>query len=100
MVVKETPHPLFPLPPDVVRAFRQVSERDAFLLSGVLHDRHKFRLYEGLQIGSRVVGAIVLSPTDTASYKALVGSVQRVVVARAWATRDAAVPVHLEYIDC
>ena len=45
-----------------------------------------------------MVGAIVLSPTDAASQEPVVGSVQRVVVARARAPRDAAVQHCLEYI--
>ena len=36
-----------------------------------------------------MVGAIVISPTDAASQEAVVGSAQRVVVARAWTPRDA-----------
>ena len=46
-----------------------------------------------------MVGAIVLSSTDAASQKALVGSAQRAVVARTWAPRDAAVQRCLEYLD-
>ena len=45
-----------------------------------------------------MVGAIVLSPTDAASQKAVVGSAQRVVVARVRATCDAAVHHYLEYL--
>ena len=45
-----------------------------------------------------MVGSNVLSPTDAASQKAVVGSVQRVVVARARASRDAAVQHSLEYL--
>ena len=46
-----------------------------------------------------MVGAIVLSPIDTASLQqAVVGSTQRVVVARARAPRDAAVQCCLEYL--
>ena len=45
-----------------------------------------------------MVGAIVLSPTDAASQEAVVGSAQRVVVARARAPRDAAVQHCLEYL--
>ena len=41
---------------------------------------------------------IGLSPTDAASQDALVGSVQRVVVARPRAPRDAAVQLCLEYL--
>ena len=44
-----------------------------------------------------MVDAIVLSPTDAASQKAVVGSAQRIVVARARAPRDAAVQHYLEY---
>ena len=46
-----------------------------------------------------MVGAIVISPTDAASQEAVVGSAQRVVVARARAPRDAAVQHCLEYLD-
>ena len=45
-----------------------------------------------------MVGAIVLSPTDTASREPVVGSAQRVVVARVRAPRDAAVRHCLEYL--
>ena len=45
-----------------------------------------------------MVGAIVISPTDAANQKAVVGSAQRVVVARARARRDAAVQHCLEYL--
>ena len=45
-----------------------------------------------------MVGAIVLSPTDAASQEPVVGSAQRVVVARARALRDAAVQHCLEYL--
>ena len=45
-----------------------------------------------------MVGAIVLSPTDAASQEPVVGSAQRVVVARARAPRDAAVQHGLEYL--
>ena len=52
----------------------------------------------GVQIGIRLVVAIVLSPTDAASQEAVVGSAQRVVVARARTPRDAAVQHCLEYL--
>ena len=45
-----------------------------------------------------MVGTIVLSPTDAASQEPVVGSAQRVVVARARAPRDAAVQHCLEYL--
>ena len=45
-----------------------------------------------------MVGAIVLSPTDAASQESVVGSAQRVVVARARAPRDVAVQHCLEYL--
>ena len=45
-----------------------------------------------------MVGAIVLSPTDAASQEPVVGSAQRVVVARARAPRDVAVQHCLEYL--
>ena len=47
---------------------------------------------------NRVIGAIVLSPTDARSQEAVVGSAQRVVVARARTPRDAAVQHCVEYI--
>ena len=50
----------------------------------------------GWEIG--VVGAIVLSPTDAASQEPVVGSAQRVIVARARAPRDAAVQHCLKYL--
>ena len=46
-----------------------------------------------------MVGTIALSPTDAASREAVVGSAQRVVVARARASRDTAVQHCLEYLD-
>ena len=46
-----------------------------------------------------MVGAIVLSPTDAASQEPVVGSAQHVVVARARASRHAAVQHCLEYLD-
>ena len=46
-----------------------------------------------------MVGAVVLSPNDAVNQEALVGSVQRVVVARARAPRDAAVKHCLEYFS-
>ena len=45
-----------------------------------------------------MVGAIVLSPTDAASQESVVGSAQRVVVARSQVPRDAAVQHCLEYL--
>ena len=45
-----------------------------------------------------MVGAIVLSSTDAVSQEAVVDSVQRVVVVRAWAPRDVAVHHCLEYL--
>ena len=47
-----------------------------------------------------MVGASVLSPTDTASQETVVGLAQRVVVARARGPRDAAVHHCLEYLGC
>ena len=44
-----------------------------------------------------MVGANVLSPSDAAGQEAVVGSAQRVIVARAWAPHDAAVQHCLEY---
>ena len=45
-----------------------------------------------------MVGAIVLSPTDTVNQEPVVGSAQRVVMARARAPRDAAVQHCFEYL--
>ena len=45
-----------------------------------------------------MVGEIVISPADAASQEPAVGSAQRVVVARAWDPRDAAVRHCLEYL--
>ena len=57
------------------------------------------RLDKRAQIENRVVSAIVLSPTDAVSQEAMVGSAQRVVVARARAPRDEAFQHCLEYLD-
>ena len=46
-----------------------------------------------------MVGAVVLSPTDAASQEPVVGSAQRVVVARARVPRNAAVQYRLEYLS-
>ena len=46
-----------------------------------------------------MVGAIVISPTDAASQEARMGSAQHVLVARVWASRDAAVQHYcLDYL--
>ena len=45
-----------------------------------------------------MISAIALLPTDAASQEPVVGSAQRVVVARARAPRDAAVQHCLEYL--
>ena len=45
-----------------------------------------------------MTGALLISPTDTASQESVVDSAQRVVVARARAPRDAAVQHCLEYL--
>ena len=45
-----------------------------------------------------MVGAIVLSSTDAANQEPVVGSAQRVVVARPWGPRGAAVQHCLEYL--
>ena len=47
-----------------------------------------------------MVGAGALSPSDAAGQEAVVGSAQRVVVARARAPRDTAVQYCLEYFGC
>ena len=46
-----------------------------------------------------MVSAIILLPAEAASQEAVVGSAQRVVAARAWAPRDAAVQHCLEYFS-
>ena len=45
-----------------------------------------------------MVGAMVISPTDTASQEPVGNSAQRVVVARARAPRDAAIQHCFEYL--
>ena len=45
-----------------------------------------------------MVGVIVLSPTDAAGQEPVVGSAQRVVVARSRASRDAAVQHCFKYL--
>ena len=77
-------------PANKVRLLRKVA---LMLLLPVLINKR-------VQIGNRVVGAIiVLSPTDAASQETVVGLAQRgVVVARARAPRDAAVQHCLEYL--
>ena len=55
-------------------------------------------VFTKVQIGYRVVGAVVLSSTDAASQKAVVGSSQRLLVARALDQRGAAVQHYLEYL--
>ena len=101
-------HPLYFLPPDAARAPHHFSEHHALRESCVLHARHKSReqdhpppahnhldntlssrIHErGVQIGNRVVGAIVPSSTDAPSQQAVMGSAQRVVLERARAPRS------------
>ena len=107
-VIQETLHLLlFPLP-HAAHAPHQLSEHHAIRQSHAFHARHKpreqhhpppahhrvdvftSRLHEGVQKGNREVGAVILSPTDAASKKAVVGSSKGVVKARARAPRDAA----------
>ena len=103
---QETPHPLFFLAPDTARAPHHFYEHHALWQSRILHARHKSRkqdpltsrLEKRVQIVNRVVGAFVLSPTDVASQEPVVGSAQRVVVARARAPRDTAIHHCLEYL--
>ena len=101
-VVQETSHPFFSLPPYAARAPHQFSEHHALRQFRIHHkpreqdpsrlDALTSRLDERVQIvGNREVGAIVLPPTDAASQEAAVGSSQRIVVARARASRDAVV---------
>ena len=114
-VVQETPHPLFFLPHHTARAPHQFSEHHALRQFRILHTRHKSReqdpppssshldaltssLDKHVQIGNRVVGAMVLSPINAASQEPVVGSAYRGVVARARAPRDAAVQHYLEYL--
>ena len=83
-IVQETPHLLFFLAPNAAHASHQFSEHHTLRQCRVLHSRHKSReqdpppahnrldtltsrLHKRVQIRNRVVGAIVLSPTDTAS---------------------------------
>ena len=107
---KKHPHPLFflPPPPHTARAPHQFYEHYALRESRILHARHKSRkqdprpaqsrldalrsrLDKRVQIGNWMVGAIVLTPTEAASQKSVVGPTQPVVVARVRAPRDAAV---------
>ena len=107
-VVQETPHPFVLLPPIGDRSPHESSEHHAFRQSCVLHARHRPReqdpplaqyrldalaprLHKGFEIGDRVVGASTFSPSDAAGQEAVVGSAQRVVVARARAPRNTAV---------
>ena len=90
-VVQETPHQLLFLAPDVARAPHQLSAHQVLRQSRNLNARHKSRqkdssraynrldaltsrLDKRVQIGNRVVGTIVLSPTNAASQEAVVGS--------------------------
>ena len=96
------------------RTPHEFPEHHALQQSRVLHARHKPseqdtplaqyrlddlapRLHEGVEVGDRVVGAIVLSPSDAAGQEAVVGWAQRVVVARTRVPRGAAVQHCLEY---
>ena len=107
-VVQKAPHPFFLLSSRGTRTPHEFPEHHALRQSRVLHARPKPReqdspleqyrldalaprLHEGVEVGDRVVGAIVLLPFDSACQEALVGSAQRVVVARARAPRGAAV---------
>ena len=80
-IVQATAHLLFFLSPHVVRTPHQFPEHHALQQSRVLHTRHKTceqdpprthnhldaltsRLHKRVQIGNRVVGAIVITPTD------------------------------------
>ena len=67
-------------------------------LQHIVVDALTSRLDKRVQIGNWEVGAIVLSPTNAASQESVVGSAQRVVVARARAPRDAVVQHCLEYL--
>ena len=113
-VVQETPRPLFscslpwpptqPAPPtnftNTTHFGSLVSSMRATNPANKIRLLYKValtsRLDKRVQIGNRVVGAIVLSPTDAASQEPVVRSAQRVVVARARASRDAAVRHYLE----
>ena len=113
-VVQKTPHPFLLLFPRGPRNPHEFPEHHALRESRLLHARHKPRkrdpplpqyrldalaphLHEGVEVGDRVVSAIVLSPSDAAGQEAVVGSAQHVVVARTRAPRDAAVQYCLEY---
>ena len=113
-VVQETPHPFFLLPPRRDRTPREFPEHHTLQQSRVFHARHKTceqdpslaqyrldalapRLRKGFKVGDRAVDASALSLSDAAGQEAVVGSSQRVVVARARAPRDTAVQHCLEY---
>ena len=102
--------PTQPAPPPLLRASRTSA------VSYILHACHKTReqgpppaysrldalisrLGKRVQKEIRVVGTIVLAPTDAASQEDVVGSAQRAVVARARARRHAAVQHCLEYLS-
>ena len=117
-VVQETPRPFFLLPPRGDRTPHEFSEHHAFRQSCVFHAHYKPReqdpplaqyyldhlgprLHKGFEVRDREVGASAFSPSDAAGQEAVVGSVQRVVVARARARArapgDTAVQQCLEY---
>ena len=60
-------------------------------------DALTFRLDKRVHIRNRVVGAILLSSTDTASQEDVVDPAQRALVATARAPRDTAIQHCLEY---
>ena len=114
-IVQKTPHSLFFQAPHTARAPHKFSEHHALRQSRILHARHKSRkqdpppassrlnaltsrLDKRVPIGNRVIGALVLLPTDAASQEPVVGSAQRVIVARTRAPRDAVVQHCLEYL--
>ena len=99
-----TPHPFFLLPPaepapptsspnithfgSLVSSMRATNPVNRIRL---LRSIASILSLEGVKVGDRVVGAIVLSPSDAAGQEAVVGSAQRIVVTRARAPHDAAV---------
>ena len=114
-VVQETLHPLFFLAPHAARALPQFSDHHELRQYRVLHACRELReqdpvsahnrlgtftsLHEGVPIGNRVGGAIIILPTDAASQEPALGSAQRVVVAHARVPRGVAVSNCLEYLD-
>ena len=113
-VVQEAPHPLFFLAPNAVSsptsassttnygglfsAMRAKNSREQDLPPAHRLDALTSSVHKHAQIRNEVFGAIVLSPTDAASQKAVARLAQHVVVTGARGPCDAALRYCLEYI--